>query len=90
MIIILQDREKKRLTVQTAPCHLQDCGMICRCSVCRCERKTVDWCFHKGVPPYELLFFSFCLGIRLSIQNTLTATASAPYNVQILKISSQS
>lgn len=30
MIIILQDREKV-----TAPCHLQDCDMACRSSVCR-------------------------------------------------------
>lgn len=32
MIIILQDRGKKELS---APCHLQDCDMTCRGSVCR-------------------------------------------------------
>lgn len=32
MIIILQDRGEKKLT---APCHLQDCDMMCSGSVCR-------------------------------------------------------
>ncbi len=35
MIIILQDRGKKKKKKQTAPCHLQDCDMVCRGSVCR-------------------------------------------------------
>lgn len=62
MIIILQDRGKKH---KTAPCHLQDCDMMCRGSVCR--GLSEKWWIGAvlRVQPYELLFFSSCLGARL-------------------------
>lgn len=78
MIIILQDSGEKK---QTAPCHLQDCDMKCRGSVCRGLREK-RWigAVLKGLCP-ELLFFFLLPWSKASFQNTLTATAPAPPNV---------
>lgn len=90
MIIILQDRENKRLTVQTASCHLQDCDMIGRCTVCRGLRE--KWwigAVFKGLCPMIYSSIPSCHGARLSNQNTVTATATAPHNVYNQKIASE-
>lgn len=69
-----------------ANCSMSPAGLwhdVQRLSLPWSERKTVDWCCLKGALPYELLFFSSCLGSKASFQNTLTATAPAPHNVKI-------
>lgn len=73
-------QRKQRLTVQPVPCHLQDCDMMCRCSVCRGLRKTVDWCCLMGFCP--LSYSSFLPALEQGfLSKTQTATAPPPHVV---------
>lgn len=81
MIIILQDREKG-LTVQAAPCHLQDCDMICRGSVCRGlrEKRWIGAVF-KGFCPMSYSSFPPALEQGYLSRTHRQPQPPAPHNV---------
>lgn len=73
---LLYCRTEKRSTVQTAPCHLQDCDMACRGSVCHGLREK-RWigAVLKGFCPLSYSSFPPALEQGLFPENTLTDTA---------------